>query len=83
MINAVQLAHPEQINQVAAGIARSFQTVLTYESTWAILHLLFDQWRDIGNLLWERIPQEYLQERSTEEVLAAVVCLVEQLSGYH
>jgi len=38
LINAVQLAYPEQIDQAAvAGIARSFWMVLTYESTQATL----------------------------------------------
>ena len=42
LINAVWLACPDQVEQVADGIDRAFRTYLSRVGIQAMLHLLFD-----------------------------------------
>ena len=52
LINANWLARTRADRVSGGGIVQSFRMVLMCESIWAMLHLLFDQQR---NLLWEHI----------------------------
>jgi len=57
LINAVQLALPGQVEQVADGIVRSFRTDLSRDGILAMLILLFDWPQDLGNFLRENPPR--------------------------
>ena len=61
LINAVRLAHPDQVDQVTDGIARSLRTVLSRVNILVMLYVLFNQWQDLGNFLREHILHGFHQ----------------------
>jgi len=82
LINAVWLTRPGQVEQVMNGIAQSFWTDLNHVGIWAMLYLLFDQQRYLGNFLCKQIVHGFLEGITTEEVLASITTLLEHFSGH-
>jgi len=78
LVNAVQIAHLDQTDLVAAGIVHAYHTHHSLVLVQALLQLLFGVHHDIRNVLRECILHEFLTSHNAEEVLASIVRMVER-----